>query len=169
MTFGPQYTLDTSWTTVQSAAGRWALLLLRLVVGYGFMSHGFAKWSRGPGNFARLLAVLGVPGPLPTAWLVTGLEWLGGLAIVLGAFVAIASLPLAASMVVAMLTIHIRYGFSSVNTVGLTPAGPVFGPPGYEINLLYIGALLAIALAGPGALSVDGWRRSNLAARSAPG
>jgi putative oxidoreductase len=166
MTIGLRYTRVSNWTTVPPAAGRWALLLLRLVVGYGFMSHGFAKWSRGPGNFARLLAVLGVPGPLPTAWLVTGLELLGGLAIVLGAFVAIASVPLVASMIVAMLTIHIRYGFSSVNTVGLTAAGPVFGPPGYEINLLYIGALLSIALAGPGALSVDEWRRSHAAARA---
>ena len=43
----------------------------------------------------------------------------------------------------------------------LLPAtGPVLGPPGYEINLLYIGALLALALTGPGALSVDGWLRS---------
>jgi putative oxidoreductase len=44
-----------------------------------------------------------------------------------------------------------------VNTIGLTPEGPVFGPPGYEINLLYIGALLALALAGPSAWSVDEW------------
>jgi uncharacterized membrane protein YphA (DoxX/SURF4 family) len=41
--------------------------------------------------------------------------------------------------------------------LGLTPAGPVFGPPGYEINLLYIGALLALAFAGPSAWSLDAW------------
>jgi putative oxidoreductase len=56
-----------------------------------------------------------------------------------------------------MFTVQLRYGFSSVNTIGLTESGPIFGPPGYEINLLYIAALLAIALAGPGALSVDRW------------
>jgi putative oxidoreductase len=78
----------------------------------------------------------------------------------LGALVVLASIPLVISMVVAMFTIHVHYGFSAVNTIGLTPTGPVFGPPGYEINLLYICALAAIALAGPGALSVDGWRRS---------
>ena len=61
-------------------------------------------------------------------------------------------------MVVALFTIHVRYGFSSVNTIGLSAAGPVFGPPGYEINLVYIGALVALALAGPSALSVDRWR-----------
>ena len=36
-------------------------------------------------------------------------------------------------------------------------SGPTFGPPGYEINLLYIAALLALMLAGASALSVDGW------------
>ena len=143
----------------------WAVLPLRLIVGYGFLAHGMAKWNRGPANFGKLLHVLGVPAPLQTAWLVTAVEVLGGLTILLGAFVLIASIPLIISMVVAMGTIHVHYGFSAVNTIGLTPAGPVFGPPGYEINLLYIAALFALALAGPSALSLDRWRRS---ARSAP-
>lgn len=52
-------------------------------------------------------------------------------------------------MLVAMFTVNIRYGFSSVNTVGLTANGPQFGPPGYEINLLYIAALIALAVSGP--------------------
>jgi len=73
--------------------------------------------------------------------------------------VAIVSLPLIVSMLVAMFTVQLRFGFSSVNTIGLTPEGPVFGPPGYEINLLYIGALVALATAGPSPWSVDAWRR----------
>jgi putative oxidoreductase len=137
--------------------GRWALLALRLIVGYGFIAHGMAKWSRGPEKFGRLLDVIGVPFPVPTAWLVTFVEVFGGLAIVLGIFVAVASIPLIVSMLVAMFTLQLRYGFSSVNTIGLTPAGPIFGPPGYEINLLYIAALLTLALSGPSALSVDAW------------
>lgn len=136
----------------------WALLPLRLVVGYGFFAHGLAKWNRGPEKFAQLLALIHTPQPLLTAWLVTGTELLGGLAIILGVFVLLVSIPLAASMVVAMFTIHVHYGFSAVNTIGLTATGPVFGPPGYEINLLYLGALAALALVGPGAVSVDGWR-----------
>ena len=71
----------------------------------------------------------------------------------------IASVPLAISMLVAIATIHWRYGFSAVNTIGLSPTGPIFGPPGYEVNLLYIAALLALCLADPSALSVDGWLR----------
>ena len=138
----------------------WALLPLRVIVGVGFLAHGMAKWHRGPDKFAKLLQLIGTPSPLVTAWLVTGLEVLGGLAIIIGAFVFLASIPLFISMVVAMLTIHVHYGFSAVNTLGLTATGPVFGPPGYEINLLYMCALAALALVGPGALSVDQWLRS---------
>jgi putative oxidoreductase len=136
---------------------RWPLLPLRLIVGFGFLAHGWAKWSRGPAGFARLLAQIGVPFPQLNAWVVTLTEILGGIAILAGAFVAIVSIPLIVSMLVALITVQLRFGFSSVNTIGLTPAGPVFGPPGYEINLIYIGALLALALARPSAWSVDGW------------
>jgi len=72
-----------------------------------------------------------------------------------------ATLPLVATMLVAMLTIHIHNGFSAVNTVGLTASGPQFGPPGYEINLLYIVGLLALALAGPTRMSVDAMREAD--------
>jgi putative oxidoreductase len=137
---------------------QWAVLPLRLVVGYGFFAHGAVKWSRGPAGFAKLLQQVGVPLPLPTAYLVTLLEVFGGLALLLGAFVALVSIPLVASMLVAMVTVQARYGFSSVNTIGLTPSGPVFGPPGYEINLLYIAALIALTFAGPGPWSLDAWR-----------
>ena len=136
---------------------RWAVLPLRIVVGYGFLAHGAVKWGRDPANFAKLLHQIGVPLPTPTAYLVTLVEVFGGVAILLGAFVAIVSIPLVASMLVAMFTVQLHFGFSSVNTVGLTPSGPVFGPPGYEINLLYIAALTTLVLAGPGAWSVDGW------------
>ena len=146
--------------TTAAISHQWALLPLRLVVGYGFFAHGMAKWNRGPEKFAKLLTLIGVPAPAITARAVTGVELLGGLAIMLGALVLVASIPLVASMVVAMLTIHVHYGFSAVNTVGLTATGPVFGPPGYEINLLYMCALAALALVGPGALSVDQWLRS---------
>jgi putative oxidoreductase len=137
-----------------------ALLPLRLIVGFGFISHGLAKWSRGPANFGKLLHVLGVPFPVPTAWMVTGLEVFGGLAILIGVLTALVSIPLIISMLVAMFTVHLRFGFSSVNTIGLTASGPLFGPPGYEIDLLYVAILIALAMLGPGPLSVAGWLRN---------
>src|SRR5690242_14937577 len=132
-----------------------APLPLRLIIGFGFMAHGWAKLSRGPSGFAKLLAQVGAPLPEATAWASTFVELLGGLAIFVGAFVEVVSIPLIVMMLVAMFTVHLRYGFSSVNTIGLTADGPKFGPPGYEVNLLHIAGLLALILGGAGALSVD--------------
>jgi hypothetical protein len=43
------------------ASRPWALLPLRLIIGFGFMAHGLAKWSRGPANFGRLLELRSLP------------------------------------------------------------------------------------------------------------
>ena len=130
-------------------------LPLRLVIGYGFMVHGWAKLSLGPAGFAKLLDQIGAPLPELTAWVSTLIELFGGLAILAGAFVAVVSVPLIVMMLVAMFTVHLRYGFSAINTIGLTADGPQFGPPGYEVNLLYIAGLLALILAGAGPFSID--------------
>src|SRR6516225_11000598 len=99
---------------------QWAPLPLRLVVGYGFVAHGWAKLSRGPAEFAKLLDQIGAPLPGLTAWVSVLIEVLGGLAILAGAFVAAVSVPLIVMMLVAMFTVHLRYGFSAINTIGLT-------------------------------------------------
>src|SRR3954451_3044295 len=135
--------------------GQWVSLPLRLVIGFGLMAHGWAKLSRGPSGFAKLLAQIGAPLPEATAWVSTFVELAGGLAIFVGAFVEVVSIPLIVMMLVAMFTVHLRYGFSSVNTIGLTADGPKFGPPGYEVNLLYIAGLVSLILGGAGALSID--------------
>ena len=139
----------------QTAWRQWVPLPLRLIIGYGFMAHGWAKLSRGPAGFAKLLEQVGAPLPEATAWLSTFIEVLGGLAILAGAFVAAVSVPLIVMMLVAIFTVHVRYGFSAINTIGLTADGPQFGPPGYEINLLYIAGLLALILGGAGPFSLD--------------
>jgi len=152
---------DTRWR-------QWAPLPLRLVIGFGFIAHGWAKLSRGPAGFAKLLDQIGAPLPETTAWLSTFIELVGGAALLAGAFVAVTSVPLIIMMLVAMFTVHFRYGFSSVNTIGLTANGPQFGPPGYEINLLYIAGLVALILGGAGPLSIDRLlaRRKNLTERA---
>jgi putative oxidoreductase len=140
---------------VAKTGTRWAPLPLRLAIGYGFAAHGWAKLSRGPAGFAALIHQTGMPFPTATAWTVTLLELLGGLAIVAGAFVTAVSVPLIATMLFAMFRVHWRYGFSAIKTIGLTPDGPLFGPPGYEVNVLYTAGLLALILGGAGALSLD--------------
>jgi len=138
----------------------WAPLPLRLVIGFGFMAHGWAKFSRGPDKFADLLHWIGVPLPHVMAWVVTLLELSTGLAMFVGAFVMLVSIPMAAILLVATLTVHLPHGFSSVNTIGLAASGPQFGPPGFEVNLLYLGGLLMLAMGtGAGALSVDRLRK----------
>jgi putative oxidoreductase len=137
---------------------RYVAIPIRMILGVGFMVHGWAKWSRGPAAFAELLKQAHVPFPFANAWLVTLLEVFGGLALLLGAFVTLVSVPLILSMLGAMFTVNINYGFSAVNTIGLTPEGPQFGPPGYEINLLYIAGLVALIIGGAGALSIDALR-----------
>jgi len=47
-----------------------------------------------PAALAELLKLAHVPLPLANAWLVTLLEIFGGLALLMGAFVAIVSIPL---------------------------------------------------------------------------
>jgi len=139
----------------QSIAGWWALPL-RVVVGYGFIAHGFAKLSRGSGGFSSILHALGVPAPDVMAWAIIVVELIGGFAVLVGAFVTAASIPLAVVLLVAMFTVHLQYGFSSIKLVAVTAAGAQFGPPGYEVNLLYLASLAALVLGGSGPLSIDG-------------
>jgi putative oxidoreductase len=135
--------------------GGWALLPLRLMVGFGFAAHGYAKLARGPGSFTTIVAALGMPAPAFTAWATSLLEFFGGILLMLGAFVVPLSIPLAAIMVTAMFGVHYRYGFSSIRLKVLTAAGAEFGPIGYELNLLYLAGILTLALAGSSPLSVD--------------
>jgi DoxX len=72
-------------------SARWAPIPLRLIVGYGFMEHGFAKLARGPDSFPAILHAIGVPAPHLMAWATILVEIFGGLAILLGAFVVLAS------------------------------------------------------------------------------
>jgi putative oxidoreductase len=143
----------------QFSLARWAPFLLRLIIGCGFAIHGLAKLSRGPDAFAGVLQSIGVPAPHLMAWVTIITELFGGLAVGLGAFVTFASLPLAVILLVAIFTVHLPYGFSSIKLIAVTPAGAQFGPPGYECNLLYIAGLVALVLGGPGPLAIDRLRR----------
>lgn len=137
----------------------WAPFVLRLIVGYGFMAHGFAKLSRGPESFSTVLHGLGVPAPHLMAWLTILTEIFGGLAVFVGALVTAASLPLAIILMVSIFSVHLRYGFSSIKLIAVTAAGPQFGPPGYELSLLYLASLAALVLAGPGKWAIDNLRK----------
>ena len=140
--------------------GRWAAIPLRLIVGYGFMAHGYAKVARGPDQFAAVLHALNVPAPQVMAWTTIAVELLGGLAVLVGALVPLVSVPMAGVLLVAMFKVHLAYGFSSIKLLSVTEVGPQFGRPGYEVNLLYLACLATLVLGGSGPWSVDEIRAS---------
>jgi len=139
---------------------RWAAIPLRLIVGYGFMAHGYAKVARGPDQFASALHALHVRAPQVMAWATIVVELLGGLAVLVGALVPLVSVPMAAVLLVAMFKVHLAYGFSSIKLLSVTEVGPQFGRPGYEVNLLYLACLVTLVMGGSGPWSVDETRTS---------
>ncbi|MEP6840983.1 MAG: DoxX family protein [Bradyrhizobium sp.] len=147
---------DKTSISFSPALAAWAPLPIRIAVGYGFMAHGYAKLSRGPENFAAVLHTLGVPEPLLAAWAATLTELIGGAAVMLGVLIPWASIPMAAVLLTALVTVHLPYGFFSVKFAEVTATGIKFGSVGYEILLLYLAGLAALALGGPGALSLEG-------------
>jgi putative oxidoreductase len=130
-------------------------LPLRLMVGYGFMEHGYAKLARGPDSFVAILHALNMPAPALLAWATILIELFGGLAVLLGAFIPLASLPMAIVLLVAIFTVHLPNGFSSIKLVSVDTTGAYFGQPGYETDLLYLAALAALAIGGSGPLALD--------------
>lgn len=141
-----------------------APLPLRLMIGIGFLVHGWPKLFSAAGHraFAGALAGLGVPLPHELAWVIGILEVGGALLLLAGAYVALVSVALILEMVVALALVHGPQGFSVIHITRMTAAGPQFGMPGYELNLLYIAILAALVLGGAGSWSVDRWRASTL-------
>ena len=126
-------------------------------MGYGFLEHGYAKLARGPDVFIAILPAIGIPFSSFLGWATIVIEVIGGLLILLGAFVPLASLPMIVVLLVAILTVHLPNGFSSIKLVAYDGSGAHFGRPGYETDLLYLAALLALCFGGAGPLSLDGY------------
>jgi putative oxidoreductase len=131
-------------------------------VGYGFVQHGVAKLLNGPDHFAANLAALGVPAPGIMSWITIISELGCGLAVLVGALIIPVSIPMVIILIVAMLRVHLPFGFSSVKLQAVTPDGIKFGPPGYEVILLYLVCLLTLNILGAGPLSVDSWLKTKL-------
>ena len=149
---------STANTMLRSKLMAWAPVPMRLIIGYGFMAHGFAKLGRGPDHFAGILQALGMPLPKLLSWITIVVEIGGGLAIALGAFVTAVSIPMIAILLVAIFTVHLPNGFSSIKLQAVTQTGAQFGQPGYECDLLYLAGLLVLMLGGSGPLAVDRYR-----------
>ncbi len=118
------------------------LTLLRVIVGIVFLAHGYQKlFVWGIGGVAASFGQMGIPAPHVSAFLATFAEFFGGLALLLGLFTRLAAIPVAFTMVVAMLQVHLRGGF--------------FAPKGIEYPLTLLVANVALIVAGGGAFALD--------------
>jgi putative oxidoreductase len=135
----------------------WYAIPLRLIVGYGFFEHGYAKLSRGADGFIAILHAIGTPFADLLGWATILVEIVGGLLILIGAFVPLTAIPMIIVLLVAIFTVHLPNGFSSIKLQSFDATGAHFGQPGYETDLLYLAGLAALCIGGAGPFSADGY------------
>ncbi len=124
----------------------WALLILRLGIGATFIVHGYPKlFPSGPGGFAGFLQNLGFPGPVFLAYVVSIVEFVGGIAMVLGLFVRYVGVLMVIEMIVTSSRVKMPRGVSFIFAKGT----------GWELDFLLLIIALALVLLGAGAISVD--------------
>ncbi|MCH8015973.1 MAG: DoxX family protein, partial [Acidobacteria bacterium] len=99
-----------------------APLFPRLILGFGFVYHGFPKLFLPAEReaFVGMLRTIEVPQPGLMAWAVGALEFVGGLALIAGAFVVIFGSLLTLNMLVALFTVHLPQGFNFMHMTGMT-------------------------------------------------
>ena len=117
------------------------LLLIRLILAYGFYGTAKIKWGNIDG-VASWFQSLHYPFPTLNAYLAATTEALGVILLTLGLATRIISFPLIVVLIVAILTVHLGNGFEAGNN-------------GFEIPLYYILMLLTLITYGSGKFSLD--------------
>ena len=119
-----------------------ALAILRVVLGVTFILHGGQKlFVFGFAGVSGAFAQMGIPAPGLLGPFVAFVEFFGGIAILLGLLTRLAALGIGATMVVAILTVHLENGF--------------FAPTGFEFPLSLLASAIALVITGAGDLSLD--------------
>jgi putative oxidoreductase len=132
--------------------GDWGTTIVRIVLGVVFFAHGAQKalgWFGGAGleNTLRVFREqLHIPTPLTL--LSVAAEFLGGLGLMVGLLSRIAALGIAVVMLVALITVHGKFGFF-MNWYGEKKGH------GIEYHVLVLALALAVVIKGAGAFSLD--------------
>lgn len=130
----------------------YGLTAARLALGAVFFAHGAQKvlgWWGGYGFDGTMQAFtqgMGIPAPL--AFLAIMAEFLGGLGLIVGALSRIAALGIFGVMAVAVVKVHLPFGFF-MNWYGAQKG------EGFEYHLLAIALAVVLMAGGSGALSAD--------------
>ncbi len=133
-------------TSASDKREAWGLLLLRLLVGWVFLTEGIQKFlypaALGAGRFAKI----GIPAPAFTGPFVGVVECVCGALLILGFLTALAAVPLLIDIAVAIATtkfpLLLKEGFWAAMHEGRTDFCMLLG-------------LVAILLLGSGSLSLD--------------
>jgi putative oxidoreductase len=119
-----------------------ALGLIRIVAGVIFFAHGYQKFFvMGIEGTTGFFTQVGAPLPGISAIVVATVELVGGALLVAGFLTRLVAIPLAIDIATAILLFHSRHGF--------------FVPMGVEFVTLLLVSAVALAIAGPGAFSID--------------
>jgi putative oxidoreductase len=135
-------TTSTRSTTPPIVRTDLALAVLRAVAGIVFAAHGGQKlFVYGFAGVSGAFAQMGAPLPEITGPLVALVEFLGGLALVVGLLTRLAGLGLAITMIGAIVLVHLAGGF--------------FLPSGIEFALTLLAIAVTFVITGAGRYSLD--------------
>jgi len=125
-------------TKYSAGAFNTAMLLLRLVVGFLMINHGYNKLVHFGDKHNSFMNFLGLGSTISLALAIFA-EFFCSLFLILGLFTRLSAIPLIVTLCVALFKSH---------------HGDVFGDG--EKAAIYIGSYLVILILGPGKISVDG-------------
>jgi putative oxidoreductase len=107
-----------------------------MIIGYGFRRMVTPSSLQDQSILPKYTTPLGVTMPELMGWVTIVVELLGGLALLMGAFVPWVSIPLAAILLVSVFTVLLPYGFLSIKLQAATSNGVQLGTPRYEVDLV---------------------------------
>lgn len=122
-------------TSPENSAG---YMLLRVFVGFAFITHGYGKVFKTFSQFAGYIGSLNIPAPTIAAALAAGSEFFGGILLIFGLCTRITSFLLAGTMFVAAFIAHAATPFAQ-----------------RELALLYLCCTILFLLKGAGRVSID--------------